>query len=184
MHRHVILFALAACSSPASPTAAAPANHAPTLRASLPATIAGHNAVAVEDTTGVIATYAADVHAPASPTNRIITLSVLAPTPEQRATKLAPGWLEPGPDVSNRIVGPRAAQLIQNRYACGPTSLGKPLDPTACSVEIQLAIRLAHDRVLTVSQNPAAGPAEVFAIAGSLDVDAIEAAAQHTAVAP
>ena len=137
----------------------------------------------LEDATGVIAMYAADAHAWPSATNRIITLSVLAPTPEQRMLKLAPGWLAPSADVSNRTLGSRPAQLIENRYACGPTSLGKPLDPGKCSVELQLAIRLANDRVLTVSQNPAAGPEEVFAIAGGLDVDKIEVAAQHTAVA-
>ena len=145
--------------------------------------IAGHAAVVVEDTTGVIAMYAADTHAGPSATNRIITLSALAPMPEQRTLKLAPGWLAPSADVSNRTLGSRPAQLIQNRYACGPTSLGKPLDPGKCSVELQLAIRLANDRVLTVSQNPATGSEEVLAIAGGLDVDAIEAAAQHTAVA-
>lgn len=180
MLRFVLLLALAACAVHAPPPA--PENHAPTLREALPATIAGHQAVVLEDATGVIAMYAADAHAKASATNRIVTLAVLAPTPEQRTLKLAPGWLEPKDNVSNRTVGPRPAQLIENRYACGPTSLGKPIDPSACSVEIQLAIRLAHDRVLTVSQNPASGPEEVFAIAGGLDVDAIEAAAQHTTV--
>lgn len=181
MHRFAFV-ALAACSAHAPPPA--PANHAPALRDALPVTIAGHPAVVVEDTTGVIAMYAADTHAPPSATNRIVTLAVLAPTPEQRKLGLAPGWLAPKDNVANRTVGARAAQLIENRYACGATMLGKPVDPSACSIEIQLAIRLAHDRVLTVSQNPASGPEEVFAIAGGLDVGAIEAAAQHTAVAP
>jgi hypothetical protein len=153
------------------------------LRAQLPATVDGHKPVVLEEKGGIIAMYAREPKAPTTKDNPFVRISIVPTSPSDREDGLAEGWHKAKPDDGTEAVVDREyhdhrAQLVSGRYDCGPTSFAKPIDPTRCSVNIALAVRLAGDRVLVVQKDPAANEAEVLALADTLDLSAIEAAAQ------
>ncbi len=155
------------------------------LRSVLPATIDGYAPVVLEAATGIIASYVRDANAPASKTNPVTTLTIMAPSPGHRELGFVAGWHKPNAsDHANDIVdleyrGHRA-QLVRSRSDCGATLLGRPVEATKCMTQIMLAVRLTHDRVLIIDKRPTSTDKEVFALADTLDLSAIDAAAQRT----
>lgn len=176
MHKATILL-LAACG------AAAPRPPAG-LQALLPKEVHGVRGSFFEDRsgTGILAIYKRDLTTPASHADPDIRIELRAPRPTDREMHLAPGWFEPRADIVNRDYRGHAAQVVIERSACGPTKLGQPIDPSTCTVAVILAIRFANDRSITIRKEPVAGDAEVTAIADSLDLPALETAAQSIAV--
>lgn len=160
-------------------------DRAPSLRSVLPETIEGNPPVVREDRTGIRAAYLRAPTQPVSAANPATTLSILTPASSARELGLAAGWLASpagrgAPEVVDRTYRGRRAQLIRSRYACGDTRLGQPLDPTRCSTDIAVAIRLSNDRVLVIERWPAHDDQDVLSIADTLDLPAVDAAAQRT----